>query len=149
MKQIATVFITAIFAVILLFVVPTYYIGIIQWRDDMHIMQNETRDLVDRVIDSGELTTEMIDDYNLTIASCSMTFSYEIVHEVPVINPGSTEGAITTSYVVSEDIYNWNTGDIITVKVKPTGYNLAQVLAISLIGSNYATQELPFAAMVR
>ena len=70
-----------VIAIIILFVslivLPSYFIGIINWRSDMNTCQTAARNFVDMVIDNGKISDKALTDLNLSIASCSGDFVYE------------------------------------------------------------------------
>ena len=142
-------------------VMPTYYMGCVQWRDDMTIVQNSTRNFVDQIIDSGQITKDMEADFNLALASCSSMFTYEVVHEVKVTDPDpilddpatpedeSDPYHTITKWVYTEDVVNFNTGDFVTVKVEQITTNFFQRIAANMLGMFYTKKDCTLTGMVR
>lgn len=130
-----------------LFVIPLYYIGCIQWRDDMNMVQNSTRNFIDKVIDTREMSEDTIADFNLALASCSSTFSYKVLHEEIVTNPN--EGGTVTTWIYTDNLEDWNSGDLITVEVKQVSQNFFQRISSMMIGLVYANKSCTMCGMVR
>lgn len=142
-------------AVIVLFisliVLPTYFKGIIDWRNDMNTCQTAARNFVDMVIDNGQVTDRALSDLNLSLASCTTTFTYTYYREEKVVNPSSTGSGVEVSWSfveVNEDTV-WNTGDICTIVIKQGGLNVFQRISFALLGTSYNKQEIRLSGMVR
>ena len=63
--------VSAIMIVVMLFVTPMYYVGIIQWARDESQALAWTRAVVDEIIDSKELVDSTLEEYNIKMASLS------------------------------------------------------------------------------
>lgn len=149
-----------ILGVIILFlglvVMPTYYISLIQWRNDVNTAQVAARNFVDMVIDSGEVTEggKAWTDLSLTLASCYSTMTYTVYKEEKVTNP-VFEGGVVTSYNTTYSYAPFNenckfaTGDIVTIVIEQTGSNIFQRLARGLLGIHYNNIEVRLSGMVR
>lgn len=158
-------------SIILLFfnmiIAPSYFIGMINWRNDMNVAQTAARDFIDRAIDGSGVSDDMIADLNLSLASCTCTFEYDVKHETRLINPangtpGSTD-QYTTGIVMTEpdssksivtqwvptnsDVYSQ--GDIITIEIRQTSSNIFQQLAKNFLSSSYNNKTIRFSGMVR
>lgn len=134
-----------------LIVLPTYYIGIVNWRDDLNTAQTAARNFVDMVIDNGQITDKAISDLNLSLASCSTTFTYEYYREEKVTNPGVTPGSVvvTYNYREVEKGDEWVTGDICTIVITQRGMSVYQRIAALLLGTSYTKTEIRLSGMVR
>ena len=130
-----------------MFVLPLYFIGCVQWRDDMNTVQNSTRNFIDKVIDTRELSEDTVADFNLALASCSSTFSYTIYHEEIVTNPNG--GSTLTTWIYTDNMVDWNQGDFITVEVKQVSQNFFQRISSMMIGLIYANKSCTMSGMVR
>ena len=53
----------------------------------MNKCQSAARNFVDMVIDNGQVSDRALSDLNLSVASCSSTFTYEYYREERVTNP--------------------------------------------------------------
>lgn len=145
-----------VIAIIILFVslivLPSYFIGIINWRTDMNICQTAARNFVDMVIDNGQITERAITDLNLSVASCSGDFTYEYYREEKVVNPdpnNSGKYLITYAHVEVDTNTEWRTGDICTIVIKQQSTNLFQRLANALMSASYNNIEIRLSGMVR
>lgn len=133
-----------------LVVLPTYFIGIVNWRDDLNTCQTAARNFVDMVIDNGQVTDKALADLNLSLASCSSTFTYEYYREEKVANPGATGGVkVTWNYAEVDDDTVWRTGDICTIVITQQGMSVYQRIASAILGTSYSNIEIRLSGMVR
>ncbi len=135
---------------IMLIVLPSYYLGIINWRNDMNTCQSAARNFVDMVIDNGQINDKALSDLNLSLASCSSTFTYTYYREEKTTNPDGMGGAKTTwNYVeVSPDTV-WRSGDICTIVITQKGLSVYQRIASAILGTSYSRIEVRLSGMVR
>lgn len=145
-----------VIAIIILFVslivLPSYFIGIINWRSDMNTCQTAARNFVDMVIDNGKISDKALTDLNLSIASCSGDFVYEYYREEKVVNPDHDHAGqyiVTYAHVDVDKDTEWRTGDIVTIVVTQKSMNLFQRLSNALMGASYNNIEIRLAGMVR
>lgn len=147
--------VSMVLGVILLFlsliILPTYFIGVINWRNDLNTCQTAARNFVDMVIDNGQITDKCLSDLNLSLASCSSTFTYEFYREEKTTNPGATTGTSQTTWnhadVTTDTI--WHTGDICTIVITQRGSNPFQKIAQMILGTSYSKIEVRLSGMVR
>lgn len=151
MKQTVPSSIVLIIAIVIgIIVMPAYYIGIVQWRNDQEVCIVEARNLVDKIIDTRSFTSEMESDFNIALASMNGTYTAEVTHEIMMVNPDPTNpGGTYTSYVITNDLENWNQGDYVTVTIRPVGLSFLQAVSLKLLGASYTTQPVTFKARVR
>lgn len=150
MRGIPSTIISIIVAWVSMCVVPIFYICIILYARTTVTVLFETRNLIDEVIDTGTLTEDTLDDYYLSLASTTSYYDVTITHKVSVVNPDPTNpGEIYTTYVVVDDIYNYNRGDRIVVKVEPVGQNLYQVLVRTFLSIMVEDEGFTLAGRVR
>lgn len=136
---------------IALIVLPSYYMGVIHWRDDVNTCQTAARNFVDMVIDNGQITDRSLSDLNLSLAGCHSTFTYEYYREQRVTNPDPVNGEAVVEWVhteVDEDT-NWYSGDLVTIVITQQDQSLFQKLSSFLLGSSYNNIEIRLTGMVR
>lgn len=143
-----------VLGVIILFlgltILPIYYIGIVNWRDDMNTCQTAARNFVDMVIDNSQITDKALSDLNLSLASCSSNFTYEYYREEKVTNPDGAGGSVTTwNHVEVDENTVWRTGDICTIVITQRGMSVYQRIGAALLGTSYSNIEIRLSAMVR
>lgn len=148
--------ISCIILFISLIMLPTYFIGVINWRSDQNTAQTAARNFVDMVIDNRQITERAMSDLNLSLAGCSTTYTYKYYREEKITNPlvdasGKPTGQVevTWAYVEVTPDTIWNTGDICTIVVKQEGMNMFQRVAMALLGTSYNTIEIRLSGMVR
>ena len=136
---------------IALIVLPSYYMGVIHWRDDANTCQTAARNFVDMVIDNGQITDRSLSDLNLSLAGSHSTFTYEYYREQRVTNPDPVNGGVVVEWVhteVDEDT-NWYSGDLVTIVITQQDQSLFQKLSSFLLGSSYNNIEIRLTGMVR
>lgn len=150
LKDIVGVVLSVIMSVLLLVVSPMYYIGVIEWARSESEALAYTRNVIDEVIDTRELTDDMLADYNLNMASLSEYYTIEITRKVKVINPDPVHAGQTyTTYMIVDDNRHYNQGDIIIVDVKQIGSNTFQMLARGLMGMTILKDDITLCGRVR
>lgn len=127
--------IIAVMAIFLLvYVTPLYYTGIVEWAKASVEALSYTRDLIDGVIDTRELTDDMLNDYAISMASTAEYYRYEVIRKEKCIMPDPiTPGQTYSTYIVVDDISKFNQGDKVIVKVEPAGSNIFQTLSTRLM----------------
>lgn len=139
-----------IMIIIMLVITPIYYVGIIQWARSEAVVNIETRNLIDEVIDTRFLIDDTLKDYNLSIAALPMNYVITISRKVKVINPDPLNpGSTYTTYVVVDDISKYEQGDFIVVNLEPVGNNLFQIISKSLMGLSIPSNSFTLAGRVR
>lgn len=128
-----------------LIVLPTYFVGVIQWRNDMNTCQAAARNYIDMVIDNGQINERAVTDLNLSLGSCYSTFTYNVYREEKITNPTGTSWV----YVDIEDDTVWRTGDIVTIEITQEGSNIFQSLSAMMLGTSYQKVDVRLAGMVR
>ena len=135
---------------LLLFVTPNFYIGTIQWAKAQSEALSYTRNIVDEVIDTRELTQDMLDDYTLNMSSTTEYYKFEITRKIKCVMPDPVNAGKTYStYIVVDNINEYNQGDKFIVDVEPVGVNSFQVLAASLMGMPELTDGFRLEGRVR
>lgn len=144
-----------IVVVILLFIgmiiLPAYYIGIIQWRNDMNICQTAARNYVDMVIDERSITDRAESDLNLSIAACSGVYTYKVYREERIVNPTPGDESYQTTWVfvdINKDT-KWRTGDLVTIVIEQKQPNIFQRLSTMLMGASWNNIDVRLSGMVR
>lgn len=133
-----------------LIILPTYYIGIVNWRDDMNTCQNAARNFVDMVIDNQQITDKAVSDLNLELAGCNSTYVYTVYREEKATNPDGQGGFIATwNHVEITDDTVWRQGDIVTIEISQRGLNIYQRISALMLGTGYTKIDVRLSGMVR
>ena len=88
----------------------------------------------------------------MALASCQSTYTYRIYHEEIVTNPdpsSSKADDTKTTWVYTDDMDNWNTGDFVTVEVTQVSENFFQRIANTMLGMIYGKRDCVLSSMVR
>lgn len=142
------IFLSSILIFIAVNVVSIYFISVVMWRNDLNIVQNETRNYIDKIIDTRTNSIDAEEDYKLALAGCNGTFTYQLLHEAKATNPDGKGGTIT-SWVATKENTLWNKGDIVSIKVTQESLNVFQKIAANMFGMNFMNTEVNMAGMVR
>lgn len=135
MKDIVSSILGIFLAFIMLGVTPLYYVGLIQWAQAETQAIAYTTNLIDEVIDTKQLNDQTLSDYNLHMASLSSYYTFTIERQIKVVNPDPLNpGSTYTTYIVDDNVKEYDTGDLIVVSVKPVGLSFAQSVADSILG---------------
>lgn len=126
------------------------FIGEIEYTKGMDQALSYTQAFLDKVADTKILTEDMIADFNLEIASCSVGLDARISRETKVINPDPLNpGKTYATYCLTDDIYNWEQGDVITVEVRGVGTSVYEVLAEFMSFITIPSKDFTLARSVR
>lgn len=129
---------------------PFYVIGCHSYIQSYHSMLNETRDFVDEVIDTREITDTMIEDFNYALSSHDVVYTAQIFRKVKTINPDPVHpGQTITSYTIVDDYKTFNTGDRITVICEPITVGPYQSITRMLLHLPLDEQKIQKTARVR
>ncbi|WP_289749760.1 hypothetical protein [Bacteroides acidifaciens] len=113
----------------------TFYVaGAHQYITSYHAMLNETRDFVDDVIDTKEITPQMLEEFNIALASHEVVYSAEIFRFIRTVNPDPVHpGQTVTIWTLVDDSTTFNSGDRIQVICTPVSVGPYQAIARSFL----------------
>lgn len=148
MKNIAGTVVSIFVVFFMICITPLYYISVIQYARANSVVLSATRDIIDEVIDTRTLSEARIASYNLELASVSGYYEAQIIRKKRVLNPND-EGGVTPIYIVDDNIYEYNQGDRIVVKVTPIGDSPFQILTRTFLGIGLSNEEFQLAGRVR
>ena len=132
---------------------PSYYTAQIDMAKSQEIILNETQLFLDKVADTREITQADLDDFTLALASTSIPVEFEIQRKAKMWNPDPASNTIPkatiTAWVPTENIYEYESGDIIKVTVKQVGENFYQSFSLRALGMFTPEVEFTLGRMVR
>lgn len=139
-----------VLVVLCLVITPMYYISIIQYAKAEDEMMSDVAIVIDKVIDTRELTEDMIADLNLSLAAKPMNYTLSITRETIVTNPDPAHpGSTYSTYIIADDIHHYRKGDIITIRVEMFGGSMMTQIAEKLLGMRVADYDYQVAGRVR
>jgi hypothetical protein len=109
---------------------------------------NEMTNFVDKVTDSGHISPEMLTDFYLGCSSHGAVVDVTVQRYIKIVNPNGSGGTYIT-YVLNDQLTNWNQSDIIKVKVEAISYTGAQRLMWYFLRLITPKLEFEIAGMVR
>ena len=163
----------SIFAVVIMFFVPSYQMA--QKQDDLaqQLVYTETVKFVDAVRTKGYLTADMLEEYQAKIEVGSYVFRMEMVHEkkmyTPVYRNPQDLASFTGEYLVQYDEfhtkqindylysgsgdkrYKMSEGDFFTVKVENINKTQANILLDffqGIAGGDSPTIVVPYGGLI-
>lgn len=149
---IGTIIICAIVVVGFLFM-PTYYMAQIDMARAQEELLCEVELFLDKVADTKIITEDDIKDFTLAMAGTSVPVTFEILREARQVNPDPTSITIPkktyTTWIPTDDIYEYDDGDIIIVRVEQVGQNFYQSFSRRALGMYTPEVEFTLSRMVR
>ena len=146
-------FVNKILGVVLCFAMMVIMICSVMLSDQIQARRSivaEVTNFLDEVTDSGNLTERQVADLYLACSSYGPTTDVQLLRYVKVVNPDpKNPGSTYTTYVGSDDIYTWNQGDILKVKVTEIGYSGIASFVYNTLGILLAPVEFTLAGRVR
>lgn len=110
----------------------------------------EVTNFVDEVTDTGTLDEKHVADLYLACSAYGPMCDVQILRYCKVVNPDpKNTGSTYTTYVGSEDIYNWNQGDVLKVKVTEVGPTGLSSFLYRVLGLSMGSVDFSLAGRVR
>lgn len=139
-----------ILLILLCYVFPMMCVSVIQWARAEQEASFDTRTFIDKVIDTRQISEDMLSDYNLALASKSTYYVATIKREVKVTNPvPGNPGETYVTYMTVDNIDSWEQGDIITVEVEAVGLNYFQIIARSFFYMLFEDRSFTYSGRIR
>jgi hypothetical protein len=110
----------------------------------------EVTNFVDEVTDASTLDQRHAADFYLACSAYGPVVDVQILRYVRVVNPDPKHpGETYTTYVASEDIYHWNQGDILKVKIIEIGATGISRFIYNTLGLLLAPIDFSLAGRIR
>ena len=149
---VGTIILTAVIIVGFLFM-PFYYTAQIDMARSQEVLLNEVQLFIDKVADTHVITEEDLEDFTLAMASTTIPVKFEIFREARQVNPDpashETPKATYTTWVPTDEIYNYDDGDIIIIRVSQIGENFYQSFSKRALGMYTPEVDFTLSRMVR
>lgn len=111
-------------------------------------LYNEVTNMLDNITDSGEVTNQTLEDFYLGIASKGIPVDVKIERYVKIVNPDGKGGTYYT-YTYSDNINDWNKGDVCKIKVTQLTSTNLQRLAYNISKMSTKSLDFTFSGRVR
>lgn len=145
-------FLNKLIGVVLAFVLlaagPLINRGLSQDLEMKRSVLNEITNFLDKVSDNGRINDVDVSNYYLALNSYGVAMDAHIERQIKVVNPDGAGGTYAT-YVVSDDITQYNQGDIVITTVKAIDYTGSQRVINRLMHLSPPKFDVTFSAMVR
>lgn len=149
---IGAVILTAIVVVGFLFM-PVYYMAQIDMARSQEELLNEVQQFLDKVADTKEITKADLEDFTLAMAGTTVPVKFEIFREARQVNPDPASTTIPrktyTSWIPTDDIYTYDDGDNIIIRVSQIGDSFYQSFSIKALGMYTPRVDFTLGRMVR
>lgn len=130
-----------------------YYVGLIDTSRAQTVLLNEAQLVIDKIADSKEITQADLDDYALAFASTSIPVKFTIIRKVKAVNPDPLSTTIPkrtiTTWIPTNNIQNWEQGDIVVIKVEQLGNSFSQDFAQRVLHAQISKVNFQLSKMVR
>lgn len=140
-----------ILAFILAIVLPLSLVMVTNQSTARTSLLNETQNFIDEVIDTKSVTEEQLEDFYLGMASYGPLVDVTVERYVRVINPDPArgDGYTRVTWMATDNIYDYNQGDIIKVNVKGIGYTGEERFIMNTLGFLMPEVDFSLAGRVR
>lgn len=146
-------FINKILGVIMCFIMILIMLSTVMVSDQVQARRSivaEVTNFVDEVTDTGVLDEKHVADLYLACSAYGPITDVQILRYVKVVNPDpKNPGSTYMTYVGSEDIYQWNQGDLLKVKVVEVGPTGLASFLYRVFGLNMAPVDFSLAGRIR
>lgn len=149
---IGTVILVAVVVAGFLFM-PVYYMAQIDMARAQEELLNETQLFLDKVADTHKITEADLEDFTLAMAGTTVPVKFEIFREARQVNPDPASTTVPkatyTSWVPTDQIYEYDNGDIVIIRVSQVGDNFYQSFSIRALGMYTPRVDFTLSRMVR
>lgn len=146
-------FINKMLGVILCFFMIVLMLSNVMVSDQVQARRSivaEVTNFVDEVTDTAVLDEKHVADLYLACSAYGPLVDVQILRYVKVVNPDpKSPGDTYMTYVASEDIYKWNQGDLLRVKVKEVGPTGLSSFLYRVFGLYMAPVDFTLAGRIR
>jgi len=146
-------FINKILGVILCFILIVLMLCNVMVSDQVQARRSivaEVTNFVDEVTDTGVLTEKHAADLYLACSAYGPVCDVQILRFAKVVNPDpKSPGNTYITYVGADDIYTWNEGDLVRVKVTEVGMTGMANFLYNALGLTMAPVDFSLAGRVR
>ena len=146
-------FINKLLGVVMCFIMIVIMLANVMVSDQIQARRSivaEVTNFVDEVTDTGSLNKKHAADLYLACSAYGPVVDVQILRYVKVVNPDpANPGSTYTTYVGSENIYMWNQGDILKVKVTEVGPTGFASFLYNVLGLTMAPVDFSLAGRIR
>lgn len=149
MKNMIASFLSIIMLFMLLCITPVYYWSIIDYAKTSTVLLASTRNVIDEVIDTRQLTDVTLEEFTLDLATVSGYYEADIVRKKMYINPGAAPGKEYISYFVVDDNRVYDSGDKIQITVRPVADSYFEAISKTFMGLSLGSSKFTLVGRVR
>lgn len=132
---------------------PIYYSSLIDMAKSQEILLNEVQLFIDKVSDTNIITQADLEDFTLAMSGTSIPIKFEIFREARQVNPDPASTTIPrktyTTWVPTDEVYEYDDGDIIIIDVDQVGKNFYQSFSLRALGMYTPEVSFRLSRMVR
>lgn len=146
-------FISKILGVVMCFVMIVMMLANVMVSDQVQARRSIVADVtnfIDEITDTGVLDEKHLADLYLACSTYGPVVDVQVLRYVRVVNPDpKNPGDTYTTYVGSDNIYQWNKGDLIKVKVTEVGPTGLASFLYNVFGLTMAPVDFSLAGRIR
>ena len=109
---------------------------------------NEVTNFINVVSDTGRITENQLKDFYTGCASHGIAFDVKIKRYQKILNPGNFKGT-TVSYILNDNIKQFNKGDIIQVSLQAVDWSGSERILWQIFRLSQPKFEFTLAGKVR
>lgn len=117
---------------------PNYYAGNIDTARAQEELLNEVQLFLDKVADTRQITKADLEDFTLAMSGTTIPIKFDIQREARQVNPDPASTTVPkktyTTWVPTDEIYEYDDGDIIIIRIEQVGMNFYQSFSLKALG---------------
>lgn len=117
-----------------------------------YAIMNDVENFLDEVADTGKIDDTMLSNFYLDVSSHGVLVDVEVQRYVRVVEGGVSDAGghnQVTTYMLTDNIESFNTGDKVVVHVEAVGYTAGQRVVMGTIGQVLPDFDYTFPKRVR
>ena len=117
-----------------------------------YAIMNDVENFLDEVADTGKIDDTMLSNFYLDVSSHGVLVDVEVQRYVRVVEGGVSDASghnQVTTYMLTDNIESFNTGDKVVVHVEAVGYTAGQRVVMGTIGQVLPDFDYTFPKRVR
>lgn len=145
--------VTTIIVIVGFLFLSIYYGGLVDMARSQSELLNEVQFFLDKVADTKTITERDLEDFTLAMAGTTVPVKFELLREARQVNPDPASTTVPkktyTTWVPTEDVYRYDDGDIIIIRISQIGSNFYQSFSERVLRMYTPKVEFTLSRVVR